>query len=130
MAWALVKTEPPFPHAPFDAFLRTLSPILQEKQSEVRASFGYDARHAASIFKRISLPDGAGVIDELIGFVGIKKSPEGKVMYKMEIVIGEKKLFHEISLSLPVTLGETLPTSLVEQLSKISLLGLMQKEGK
>lgn len=126
--WAPPGGELPFPHGSFDDFLKHVSPAFGQRQAEVRAWFSYDMRKTTSLFRRVSLPDGAGVIDELVGFAGVKKDAEGKILYKIEIEIGEKNLLHRVSFSQPVRFSEDLPIPLLERASKISLLGLIPKE--
>ena len=75
--------------------------------------------------ERLTVP-----FDSITGFTGVKKNPEGKLVYRLEVSFEPEGVRHEVSFTQTVKLSEETPMQLFETAGRISALALKSKEGK
>lgn len=127
MRWFETKTSPPEEFGKFGDLIECLAGSVGDLEASVLAIFSYDAATVSSIFRPIHLPEQSTIFDEITGFTGAKRNPQGKLLYEMDISLGEKRLEHIVRFSQTIKPSETLPLSLVETASRISAVGLRPK---
>jgi hypothetical protein len=127
MAWFTKDLQPPPSYGRVKDFFDCLSEPMTDKQAIVTAAFDYDEKDATSVFKPIQLGDKVGILDEIIGFTGIKKDPEGRMLYRLSVSLTGDGIRHQVGFQQSVALSADLPLSLVENASRISTLALKPK---
>jgi hypothetical protein len=101
-----------------------------DREVFVSATFWYSNEEAESLFKPINLLGQPAMFDSITGFTGVKKNPEGKLVYELEVSFEPDGVRHEVNFTQTVKLSEETPLLLVETASKISALALKPKEGQ
>jgi len=129
-AWFRTRANPPTEFGKYSDLIECLRGPHVEMPGSVSAIFRYDKQRATSIFERIEFADQMSIFDEVIGFTGVKKDPSGKVLYTLQVSLGEKELGHQVAFSRPIRLSDELPFILLENASTISSLALMIKQNK
>jgi hypothetical protein len=122
--WFRTTVEPPQGFGDFDQFAECFGDKLQDADARVSAEFLYAKERFGSLFKPIALAEQPSVFDEVIGVTGVKKGPEGKILYRLEISIEEKHVAHRVTFTRPVTLSADLPGQLLDSANSISVLAL------
>lgn len=130
MAWFQTTVSFPADHGKYSDLLACFGEPVSDQTAVVSAMFKYDAEQATSLFKRVEFPNQSTIFDEITGFTGIKRDASGKMLYEMEISIGEKLLRHEVTFTQAIRVTNELPYALLETAAKISSLALKQAEGK
>ena len=126
--WFRVESEPPNEFPKFSALLDTIGPIIGDREAFVTANFSYQRDEVTSVFSPIQLASEAGIFDEIVGLAGVKRNPEGKLLYKLDVSIGDKRLDHRVGFFQTVKLSEELPLVLLDIAARISNLGLKKKQ--
>src|SRR5262249_32779363 len=126
--WFPVHEGPPKGAVPFETFEERMKDIFQEQEADVRAEFRFDSNHYTSLFKRIDIADLSPILDQIIGFTGIKRDPAGKVVYTLEAAFSDKSISHIISFRQTVKLDDNTPLALIETANKIVSLAIKPKE--
>jgi hypothetical protein len=127
MEWFRVVTDPPPEFGKISELVNCLREPFGEKEADVYALFSYDKKRVASFFKPILIPKQDTIVDEIIGFTGVKRNPQGKLLYQLEVSHG-KALKHRVRFTQTIKLSENLPLSLLGTASKISTLALRPRE--
>ena len=130
LGWFRTTATAPTDHGKYSDLLACFGEPVSDQTAAVSAIFRYDAQQATSLFKRVEFPNQSTIFDEIIGFSGIKRDANGKMLYEMEISIGEKELRHEVTFTHAIRVTDELPYGLIETAAKISSLALKQTEGK
>jgi hypothetical protein len=130
LAWFRTKANPPAEFGKYSDLFECLRNPVVEMPGSVSAIFRYDKTKVTSIFKRVEFAEEASIFDEVIGFTGVKRNPDGKVLYTLQVSLGEKELGHQVGFSRPIRVSEDLPFALLENCSTISSLALKAREGK
>jgi hypothetical protein len=130
VSWFRTKANPPAEYGKYSDLLECLRNSDVEMAGSVSAVFRYDKMKVTSIFKRVEFTDEASIFDEVIGFTGVKKGPDGKVLYTLQVSLGERELGHQVAFSRSIKVSEELPFSLLENSSTISSLALKIGKGK
>jgi len=128
MYWFLTDEGPPPGFIPFEKFISTLTEVFGEREVDVRAEFTYDRSEVVSLFKPFDLGEQTQILDEIIGFTGIKRDTNGKILYTLEVNISDKFFTQKLMFRQTVRLDENMPIALVETASKISALATKPKE--
>jgi len=101
-----------------------------DREAFVTATLWYSNKEAESLFKPIDLLGQPAIFDSITGFTGVKKNPEGKLVYRLEVSFEPEGVRHEVSFTQTVKLSEETPMQLFETAGRISALALKSKEGK
>jgi hypothetical protein len=128
MYWFPTDGEPPPGYFEYAAFERTLGGVFGEREVSVQAEFVFDKSQIVSIFKPIDLGEHSQILDEIVGFKGIKRDREGKTLYTMDIDISDKSIEQKLSFRQTVKLEGAMPIGLLETASKLSALAIKPKE--
>jgi hypothetical protein len=128
--WFPVDVEPPPDYGSLPKLLSTLNDKNAERQLEVVVTFAYEKEKVESLFRPIQMADHALIFDEIVGLTGVKRSPEGKLIYQMEVRMGGKTIRHVVRFTQAARLEEQSPLFLLDSAEKISALALKPKEGK
>jgi len=128
--WFEAEEGPPSEFGRLSDLLRCIPEDFAEREAFVWAVFSYDKEKVTSLFKPISLLDQPTIFDEITGITGVKRSPEGKMVYELELSLGGNRVNHVVRFTQNVKFSEELPLALLEAGSRISLLGLKPKEGQ
>jgi hypothetical protein len=70
------------------------------------------------------------IFDEITGITGVKRNPEGKMGYELEMSFEGKRVNHVVRFTQRLELSEDTPLPLLEVASRISMLALKPKEEK
>lgn len=127
MTWFLVPGDPPSRYGKISDFVANAGGSFGVRECHIVAKFRYDQPGVRSVFKRIDLADQATIFDEIVGFTGAKYDPQGKLVYRVEVTLGKKRLEHTVSFSQAVELVDDLPIVLLESASRISELALRRE---
>lgn len=128
MLWFITTSEAPPGLGRLADLINCLAESFDDRDVVVGAVFSYDREKVVSLFKPIQLAEQSVIFDEITGFRGVKRNPEGKLLYEMEVAIQEKRLAHTISFTQTVRLTEDLPLPLLGTASRISALALRSRE--
>jgi ABC-type lipopolysaccharide export system ATPase subunit len=107
-----------------------LAKAFGEREVEATVEFRFDKGQIISFFQPINVGEHSQILDEIIGFTGIKKDHDGKILYTMEIAITDTSLEQKLSFRQTVRLEDNMPVALLETASKLSALAIKPKEGK
>jgi hypothetical protein len=128
MRWFITNEDPPQDSIAVETFIGGMQSIFGEREVDVVADFTFDKSRTSSVFKPFDMGKHSQILDEIVGFTGIKKDPEGKTLYKLEIGVTEKTIEHKLSFRQTVSLSEDMSIPVVETASKISALAMKAKE--
>lgn len=128
--WFRVQAEPPEQFGKFLDFVNCLANAVGDKEAFVTAEFSYDREKAASVFSPIQIGAEASIFDEIVGFTGLKRSAEGKLLYRLEVSLGERRVEHTVNFFQSIRLSEELPLGLLNIAARVSNLGLKKGESK
>jgi len=128
MRWFRVPIEPPLQFGRFSDFAKCLAGPVGDKEALVTARFSYDREKIASIFSPIQMGPETSIFDEVVGFTGVKRSADGKLLYQLEVGLGAKRLEHTVTFFQTVHLSEELPLGLLDIATRVSNLGLKKRE--
>jgi hypothetical protein len=128
LRWFRTESDPPKDFGGLSDCFDALGKIIGDKESAVSAEFSYDRHTVTSIFSTIQMGSEAGIFDELVGFSGIKRTPEGKLVYKLDVILDEDRIKHSVTFFQTVRIVEELPLILLDIASRISNLGLKKRE--
>jgi hypothetical protein len=99
-----------------------------EREVNVMAEFSFDKNQIISLFRGFDVGEQSQILDEIVGFTGVKRDSEGKNLYTMEIAINDTFIEIKLSFRQTVRLEENMPLALLETASKISALAVRPKE--
>jgi hypothetical protein len=128
--WFAAEEGPPTEFGRFSDLVSCAREYFPEREAFVVAVFSYDKEEVASLFKPIYLVDQPVIFDEITGITGVKRSPEGKMVYELEMSFGGKRVNHVVKFTQSLRLSEDSPLPILEAASKISMLALRPKEGR
>ena len=128
MRWFRAVSDPPREFGQLSDCLDLLGKIIGAKEAAVSAEFSYDRAAVTSIFSTIQMGSETAIFDELVGFAGIKRTPEGKLLYKLDVTLDAKRIKHSVTFLQTIRIAEELPLSLLDIASRISNLGLKKVE--
>lgn len=128
MYWFPTNQDPPPGYLPYAAFERALAASFGEREVDVQTEFTFDRSQIVSFFKPIDIGEQSQILDEIVGFKGVKRDREGKTLYTMEVSITDKSIEQKLSFRQTVTLEGSMPTALLETASKLSALAIKPKE--
>jgi hypothetical protein len=128
--WFETEEGPPTEFGKFSELIRCASEYFPERDLFVLAVFSYDKEKVTSLFKPIYLVDQPVIFDEITGITGVKRNPEGKIVYELEMSFGGKRVNHIVRFTQTFGLSEDTPLPLLEAASKISMLALKPREEK
>jgi hypothetical protein len=114
--------------AAFVLFESPLREAFGEREVNVTAEFSFDRKQVVSLFSPIDVGNQSQILDEIVGFTGVKRDPEGKNLYTMEIGVTDASIETKLSFKQTVSLDENMPLALLETASKISALAVKAKE--
>jgi hypothetical protein len=126
--WFEAKEAPPTEFGQFSDLVNCAREYFPEREVFVSAAFSYDKEKVISLFKPIYLADQPLIFDEITGITGVKRNPEGKMVYELEMSFGGKLVNHIVRFTQSFKLSEDSPLPLLEAASKISTLALKAKE--
>lgn len=124
--WFEASGDPPPIFGKMTDLFDCLKEPFREREVNVWAVFSYDKAKVESVFSPIQISNQPTIFDAVVGFTGIKKDPQGKLLYEMEVSHGEK-LVHTVKFAQAVRLSEELPVALLDTAHKISSLALKSK---
>jgi hypothetical protein len=127
--WFETTTDPPDTFGRTSVLFDCLRDSFGEREVQVNAVFSYDKTVVESVFKPIRLIEPPTIFDELVGFTGIKRDPQGKLLYEIDVSHGAR-LIHAVRFTQAVRLSEELPLLLLDTANKISALALKPKESE
>jgi hypothetical protein len=128
MVWFLTEGNPPPEFVDFTPVEPFLAGVFGEREVEVRAAFAFDNNQIVSFFQPINVGEQSQILDEIIGFTGIKRDREGKILYTMEIAITDTSIEQKLSFRQTVRIEDNMPIALLETASKLSALAIKPKE--
>lgn len=128
--WSKAKERPPSESKRFGDLLRCINEYLPKRDAGVSALFSYDTEKVTSLFKPIRLADQPVIFDEITAITGVKRNPEGRMGYELEMSFEGNRVNHAVRLRQTLELSEDTPLPLLEVASRISLLALKPKEEK
>ncbi|MGA9057146.1 MAG: hypothetical protein WB763_11605 [Terriglobia bacterium] len=128
--WSRAKEGAPSESKRFSELLRCIHEYLPEREGSVWAYFSYDSEKVTSLFRPIRLADQPVIFDEITGITGVKRNPEGKMGYELEMSFEGKRVNHVVRFTQRLELSEDTPLPLLEVASRISMLALKPKEEK
>lgn len=128
MRWFLTGEEPPPFMGDPDALTQVIRNTFGEREVNILASFVFDATRYVSVFKPFDVGEPSQIFDEIIGFTGMKRDPQGKLLYRMEIEVTPKTIEHKLSFRQTVKLSDDMVIPVLETGSKISALAVKAKE--
>jgi hypothetical protein len=122
-------TANPFPQfGQFKELVGVVREYLGDREVFVTATLWHSNEEAESLFKPIDLLGQPAIFDSITGFTGVKKNPEGKLVYQLEVSFEPQGVRHVVSFTQTVKLSEDTPILLCETASRISALTLRPKE--
>jgi hypothetical protein len=124
------KEGPPAESKRLSDVLRCIHEYLPEREVSVSAYFSYDSEKVTSLFRPIHLADQPVIFDEITGITGVKRNPEGKRGYELEMSFEDERVNHVVRFTQRSKLSEDTPLPLLEVASRISMLALKPKEEK
>jgi len=130
MRWFTTTEDPPPELRNADILISVLQQTVGEREVDVLANFVFSTAHLVSVFKPVDLGPQSQLFDEIVGFTGVKKDPEGKFLYSMQISVTDKALEHKLSFRQTIKLSDDMVIPLVETASKISALAIKRKEAQ
>ncbi len=128
MYWFLAGDDPPPDFLAFTSVEPILANAFGEREVEVRASFVFDKNQIVTFFQPINVGEQSQILDEIIGFTGVKRDREGKILYTMEIAITDTSIEQKLSFRQTVRMEDNMPIALLETASKLSALAIKPKE--
>jgi len=129
LGWHMTAEDPPPEMGKVSKLFECLAPVFGERQVGVSARFAYERDKVGSIFRPIRLAEGSTIFDEIVGFSGTKRDPQGKLLYTLEVEMGQKRLTHVVRFEQAVKLVEELPLFLIPSAKRVSALAL-ERGGK
>jgi hypothetical protein len=128
--WFEAKEGRPAESGRFGDLLGCIREYVPEREGRVTALFSYDSERVTSFFKPIRLADQPVIFDEITGITGVKRNPEGKMVYELEISFEGDRVNHAVTFAQTLELSEDTLLPLLEVASRISMLALRPKEVK
>ncbi len=128
MFWFLTENDPPPGFLDAAAVESDLAKVFGEREVDVVAQFSFDKNLIVSLFHPIDIGEQSQILDEIIGFTGVKRDREGKILYTMQIGITDKSIEQKLSFRQTVKLEENTPIALLETAGKLSALAIKPKE--
>lgn len=122
--WFEVLAGPPPAFGKAADLFNCLEESFREREVRVWAIFSYNKAKVESVFSPVQISIQPTIFDAVVGFTGIKKDPQGKLLYQMEVTLGDRELVHTVNFAQVVRLSEELPVALVDTAHKISSLAL------
>jgi hypothetical protein len=126
--WSKAKERPPTESKRFSDLLRCINEYLPKPDAFVSAEFSYDSEKVTSLFRPIRLVDQPVIFDEITAITGVKRNPEGRMGYELEMSFEGKRVNHVVRFTQRLELSEDTPLPLLEVASRISMLALKPKE--
>ncbi|MBZ5542989.1 MAG: hypothetical protein LAO07_04830 [Acidobacteriia bacterium] len=130
LTWFETNVDPPAEFGRFSDLINCIGVPFGDREAAVVAIFSYEMERVTSLFKPIQLLEQPMIFDEITGFTGVKRNPEGKLVYEMGVSFGEKRLQHIVRFTQTIKLTEDIPLLLLETATKISALALKAKGGQ
>lgn len=127
MRWFITDADPPNEFGKVSDLFACLAPGFGQRAVDVAATFKYSTARMSSLFRPIQLDAISALFDEIVGFTGVKKDTEGKLVYIMNVALGKKELTHVVQFTQVIEMTEELPQLLIPKAGSISSLAL---EGK
>jgi len=124
VSWFEVPVGPPSVFGKAADLFNCIEESFGEREVHIRAIFSYDKTKVESVFSPVQISIQPTIFDAIVGFTGIKKDPQGKLLYQMEVTLGDKRLVHTVNFAQVVKLSQELPAALVDTAHKISSLAL------
>jgi hypothetical protein len=128
--WSEAKKRPPTESKRFGDLLRCINQYLPKRDALVSALFSYDTEKVTSLFKPIRLVDQPVIFDEITAITGVKRNPEGRMGYELEMSFEGNQVNHVVRFTQRLELSEDTPLPLLGVASRISMLALKPKEEK
>src|SRR5579859_502067 len=128
MFWFVTEQEPPADFLAFTDFETHVAPLFGEREVSVEAEFSFDKNQIVSLFKPIEIGEQSQILDEIVGFTGVKRDPQGNVLYTMKVAINDKSIEQKLSFRQTVRLEEGMAIALLETAGKLSALAIKPKE--
>lgn len=122
--WFLTEEDPPPTMGDSDSFIEVVRASFGEREVDVLVWFVFHKEKHASVFKPFDVGEPSQIFDEIVGFSGIKKDPEGKLLYRMEIEVTPATIEHKLSFRQTVQLSDDMVIPVLETGSKISALAI------
>jgi len=130
ISWFVAASDPPPDFGQIRELVEAMGEYFGDREAFVTATLWYSNKEAESLFKPIDLLGQPAIFDSITGFTGVKKNPEGKLVYRLEVSFEPEGVRHEVSFTQTVKLSEETPMQLFETAGRISALALKSKEGK
>ncbi len=129
LSWFISTREPPDDFGDWQDCQEIIVRALgDEPQTTVNVRFGYDSKDFRSLFLPVEVSEQSKIFDEVIELTGVKKTPEGKTLYELEVSIREGRLRHTVTFNQEVALTEEFPIQAIEAAKRISTLALERVE--
>lgn len=126
--WFRVTSGPPEQYGKFSDYLSMVSSAVGSREAGITATLSYELDKVQSLFSPIQMEAPGGIFDEFVGFTGIKRTPDGKRLYSLEVNLDDKTLEHKVGFSHTIQLSEELPLGLLDIATRISNLALKKRE--
>ena len=123
-------TGPPPSFGKFSDLVERIGKHIGDREAQATVSFSFQRNAVESVFQPFTVTDRPTIFDEIIGVTGTKKDAHGKLLYQMEISVGEKQIQHTIRFRQTLRLADDAPVALIETAGKISNLALTPKDVK
>jgi hypothetical protein len=129
LAWFVADSEPPPEVLSLDQQAENiLVKHFQEREVDVRAEYSFNKNEMTSVFRPIDLGEQSQILDEIVGFKGVKRDLSGKTLYTLEISFLDKSIELKLNFRQTVRLEDTMPILLLETATKISSLAVKPRE--
>jgi len=126
--WFATHHDPPPEYGTFTSLVNSLEKTFREREVDVVAQVAFNKEEVISLFTPINIGSQSPILDEIVGFTGIKRDPEGKILYRLEITLSDKLIEQTINFKQTVKLEADMPIPLLATASKISALAVKPKE--
>jgi hypothetical protein len=128
MIWFVTGQDPPPDFRAFADFESALAPLVGEREVSVDAEFSFDKNQIVSLFRPIEIGEQSQILDEIVGFTGVKRDPQGNLLYTMKVAINDTSIEQKLSFRQSIRLEDGTPIALLETASKLSALAIKPKE--
>jgi len=128
MFWFVTEQDPPPEFRAFADFETHIGPLFGEREVSVAAEFSFNKNQIVSLFKPIEMGEQSQILDEIVGFTGVKRDLQGNILYEMKVAINDTSIEQKLSFRQTVRLEEGTPSALLETASKLSALAIKPKE--
>lgn len=126
--WFRTTATPPPEFGKLNDLFSCLGKSFGEKLAWVGADFSYKRKSVESLFKPIPVEQSSQLFTEITGLTGVKRNPEGKILYELEVELDKTQLEHRVRFGSVVSLSEQLPLALLEKASDISALAFRVRD--